>query len=40
MKKPYIKGMYPNPASLFPWKWIYIERNQAKWDYGVPSMAE
>jgi len=40
MKKPYIKGMYPNPASLFPWKWVYIERDQAKWDYGVPSMTE
>jgi oligopeptide transport system substrate-binding protein len=40
MKKPYIKGMYPNAASLFAWKWVYIERDQAKWDYGVPSMAE
>lgn len=40
MKKPYVKGMYPNPASLFPWKWIYIERDQAKWDYGVPDMTE
>ena len=40
MKKPYIKGMYPNPASLFPWKWVYIERDQAKWDYAAPSMAE
>lgn len=40
MKKPYIKGMYPNPASLFPWKWVYIERDQAKWDYGVPKMTE
>jgi ABC-type oligopeptide transport system substrate-binding subunit len=40
MKKPYIKGMYPNPASLFPWKFIYIERDQAKWDYGVPGLAE
>ncbi|MDX6446145.1 MAG: oligopeptide transport system substrate-binding protein [Blastocatellia bacterium] len=39
MKKPYIKGMYPNAASLFAWKWVYIERDQAKWDYGVPSMA-
>jgi oligopeptide transport system substrate-binding protein len=38
MKKPYVKGMYPNPASLFPWKWIYIERDPAKWDYGVPKM--
>jgi oligopeptide transport system substrate-binding protein len=40
MKKPYVKGMYPNPASLFPWKWIYIERDQAKWDYGVPQMTK
>ena len=40
MKKPYIKGMYPNAASLFPWKWVYIERDPAKWDYGVPNMAE
>jgi ABC-type oligopeptide transport system substrate-binding subunit len=40
MKKPYIKGMYPNAASLFPWKWVYIERDQAKWDYEVPNMAE
>src|SRR5882762_9744531 len=24
MKKPYVKGMYPNPASLFAWKWVYI----------------
>ena len=40
MKKPYIKGMYPNAGSLFPWKFVYIERDQAKWDYGVPSMAE
>ncbi len=40
MKKPYIKGMYPNAGSLFAWKWIYIERDPAKWDYGVPSMAE
>jgi oligopeptide transport system substrate-binding protein len=40
MKKPYVKGMYPNPASLFPWKWIYIERDQAKWDFGVPKMSE
>jgi ABC-type oligopeptide transport system substrate-binding subunit len=40
MKKPYVKGMYPNPASLFPWKWVYLERNPAKWDYGVPNMAQ
>jgi oligopeptide transport system substrate-binding protein len=40
MKKPYVKGMYPNPQTLHAWKWVYIERDQAKWDYGVPSMAE
>jgi oligopeptide transport system substrate-binding protein len=40
MKKPYVKGMYPNATTLFPWKWVYIERDQAKWDYGVPTMAE
>jgi len=38
MKKPYVKGMYPNPQTLHPWKWVYIERDPAKWDYGVPSM--
>jgi len=38
VKKPYVKGMYPNPGSLFPWKFVYIERDQAKWDYGTPSL--
>jgi len=38
MKKPYVKGMYPNAASLFPWKFAYLERDSAKWDYGVPDM--
>jgi oligopeptide transport system substrate-binding protein len=40
MKKPYVKGMYPNPACLYPWKSVYIERDQAKWDFGTPSLAE
>ncbi|MEO7660387.1 MAG: peptide ABC transporter substrate-binding protein, partial [Pyrinomonadaceae bacterium] len=31
MKKPYIKGMYPNPGTLHPWKFVYIERDQSKW---------
>ena len=39
LKKPYVKGMYPNAGSLFPWKYIYIERDQAKWDYGTPNLA-
>jgi oligopeptide transport system substrate-binding protein len=38
MKKPYVKGMYPNPQTLHAWKWVYIERDPAKWDYGVPDM--
>lgn len=40
MKKPYVKGFYPNPITLHPWKWVYIERDPAKWDYGVPSMTD
>lgn len=40
MKKPFVKGMYPNATTLIPWKWVYIERDQSKWDYGVPDMTE
>lgn len=40
VKKPYVKGMYPNAASLYPWKFVYIERDTARWDYGIPSLAE
>ncbi|MGH9872587.1 MAG: peptide ABC transporter substrate-binding protein [Pyrinomonadaceae bacterium] len=40
LKKPYVKGMYPNAASLYPWKFVYIERDSSKWDYGVPSMSD
>jgi oligopeptide transport system substrate-binding protein len=40
VKKPYVKGMYPNAGSLFAWKYVYIERDQAKWDFGPPSLAE
>jgi oligopeptide transport system substrate-binding protein len=32
MKKPYIKGMYPNPGSLYAWKFVYIEHDPSKWD--------
>jgi oligopeptide transport system substrate-binding protein len=38
LKKPYVKGMYPNAGSLYPWKYVYIERDPAKWDYGTPSL--
>ncbi len=40
VKKPYVKGMYPNAGSLYPWKFVYIERDPAKWDYGTPSLTE
>ncbi|MBC8029441.1 MAG: peptide ABC transporter substrate-binding protein [Pyrinomonadaceae bacterium] len=40
VKKPYVKGMYPNPASLYPWKFVYIERDSSKWDYKTPSLAD
>ena len=36
VKKPYVKGMYPNASTLFPWKFVYIERDPSKWDYGTP----
>ena len=39
MKKPYVKGMYPNPQTLHAWKFVYIERDPAQWDYGVPNMS-
>ena len=40
VKKPYVKGMYPNPGSLFPWKFVYIERDRSKWDVGTPSLSD
>ena len=41
MKKPYVKGMYPNPGTLLPWKFVYIERDPARWDKNVDNiMAE
>ncbi len=38
MKKPYVKGLYPNPATLHAWKFVYIEHDPAKWDKGMPDM--
>lgn len=40
LKKPYVKGMYPNAASLYAWKYVYIEREPSKWDYGTPSLSD
>ena len=38
MKKPYVKGLYPNPGTLHPWKYVYIEHDTAKWDRGMPDL--
>ena len=38
MKKPYVKGMYPNPGTLHAWKYVYIEHDRAKWDQAMPDM--
>jgi oligopeptide transport system substrate-binding protein len=38
MKKPYIKGLYPNPGTLHAWKFVYIERDPAKWDADVENI--
>lgn len=40
MKKPYVKGLYPNPMTLHAWKFVYIEHDPAKWDQGMPDMSE
>jgi len=40
MKKPYIKGMYPNPGTQTPWKFVYIERDPSKWDTNVDNIME
>ena len=31
LKKPYVKGMYPNPGTQHAWKYVYIEHDPAKW---------
>jgi len=36
MKKPYVKGMYPNPGSLYAWKFVYIEHDPSKWNDPAP----
>ncbi|HVQ39577.1 MAG TPA: hypothetical protein VMS31_18710, partial [Pyrinomonadaceae bacterium] len=40
VKKPYVKGLYPNASSLFAWKFVYIERDPVKWDYATPSLSD
>ena len=38
MKKPYVKGLYPNPGTLHSWKFVYIEPDPAKWDTDVDNI--
>ncbi|HSI88313.1 MAG TPA: peptide ABC transporter substrate-binding protein [Pyrinomonadaceae bacterium] len=38
MKKPFVKGMYPNPQTLHPWKFVYIETDADKWDQNAASL--
>ncbi len=32
LKKPYVKGLYANPLTMHPWKFVYIEHDPARWD--------
>jgi oligopeptide transport system substrate-binding protein len=40
MKKPYIKGFYPNPGTLEPWKFAYIERDPQKWTNNMDTIMQ
>ncbi|HVF30125.1 MAG TPA: peptide ABC transporter substrate-binding protein [Pyrinomonadaceae bacterium] len=38
IKKPFVKGMFPNPGTLHAWKFVYIERDPQKWDTNVDNI--
>lgn len=38
IKKPYVKGLYPNPGTLHAWKFVYLEPDPAKWDSNVDNI--
>ena len=38
LRKPYVKGLYPNPGTLHAWKFVYIEQDPAKWDRDVENI--
>jgi oligopeptide transport system substrate-binding protein len=40
MKKPYVKGLYPNPGTLHAWKFVYIEPDSNKWDTNVDNIMQ
>ena len=31
LKKPYVQGMYANPITIHPWKYVYIEHDPSRW---------
>ncbi len=38
LRKPYVKGLYPNPGTLHSWKFVYIEQDPEKWDTNVDNI--
>ncbi len=40
IKKPFVKGLYPNAGTVHAWKFVYIERDPAKWDRDVENIME
>lgn len=38
IKKPYVKGMYPNPGTLHAWKFVYIETDPNRWDTNADNL--
>ncbi len=38
IKKPYVKGLYPNPGTLHAWKFVYIEPDANKWDVNADNI--
>lgn len=38
MKKPYVKGLYPNSGTLHAWKFVYLEPDPNKWDTNVENI--
>ena len=36
VKKPYVKGMYTNPITFYPWKFVSIEHDRARWGDDSP----
>lgn len=40
VKKPFVKGLYPNAGTVHAWKFVYIEQDPAKWDRNVDNIME